>query len=642
VTARDVDAGPGPARETLRGRGRLRESLRDAAAVTVVTVGILVVTLQLWAADLRVPFVYGGAPDGAPFTYAGDAPFYLMVTKGLIQHGSYLRNPSLGAPFGQELYDFPQGADNLHLFALRLLGQVVPDPAWVVNVYFLLTFVAVSLAAFFVLRRFGVSRLGAGVAAILYSFLPYHFVRGTAHLFLSGYFMVPVGVLLIVTTISDRPPFVAERDGGWRLSLRGRGVLLTLFACVGLASTGAYYAILTVILLVLTVLIDFVRRRSWRSVVSAGMSVAAITLVLAFNLAPSFVYWANHGQVANVAARYPGETEINGLKITSLLLPADGHRIHALATLQQRSRKSRVPSERGQSLGVIGSLGFLGLLGLVLATALGRRRPEPPDPQLDLAGKLGVLTLIAVLCATIGGFSLIFSGFGLSEIRSWNRVSIYIAFCALAAMALLFDRFAPRLPRWRGRPVLAVLVAVAVLGVGILDQVTPAFVPNYAQSRETLHSDVAFGRRITATLGAGASVFELPYVPFPEAGATLGVGPYDEARLYLYADSLRWSFGGIHGRTADWQGRLADSPPQDIVEGLAAAGFTGIVLDRAGYKDRGGLLEYALGKDLGEDPMVSRDGRLSFFDLRAYARQQAQRLSPEQRRAVRARTLHPR
>src|SRR2546423_15121296 len=76
-------------------RSRWRASLLDAAGVAAATVGLLVVTLRLWEANLRVPFVYN-ATDQPPLAYAPDAPYYLMVTKGLVDHGSHPRVPHLG------------------------------------------------------------------------------------------------------------------------------------------------------------------------------------------------------------------------------------------------------------------------------------------------------------------------------------------------------------------------------------------------------------------------------------------------------------------------------------------------------------------------------------------------------------------
>ena len=125
-----------------------------------------------------MPFVYGTDP-GTVSVYAGDAPFYLMLVQSMIVHGTYTTNDSLGAPFTQELHDLPHGLDNLQFAGLGLIGKVTGSPAATVNLYFLLTFVLVALAAHFTLCHLGIRRSTSAALALVYAFLPYHFARGT-------------------------------------------------------------------------------------------------------------------------------------------------------------------------------------------------------------------------------------------------------------------------------------------------------------------------------------------------------------------------------------------------------------------------------------------------------------------------------
>src|SRR4029450_6281409 len=115
-------------------------------------------------------------------------------------------------------------------------------------------------------------------------------------------------------------------------------------------------------------------RRRARVLASGAIAVAAILVVMVLNLTPAFVYWAQHGRNPDVVKRGPSETEVNGLKISQLLLPVEGHRIHPLAEIQADStRFSVLDAERGQELGAIGAAGFVGLLGAVLISARLRR-----------------------------------------------------------------------------------------------------------------------------------------------------------------------------------------------------------------------------------------------------------------------------
>lgn len=643
------DVAPTTVAARARSRFRWLSPLGDAAGVAAATLGLVVVTLRLWESNLRVPFVYN-ARNEPPLSYGPDAPYYLMLAKGLVEHGSYLRIPNLGWPFSLQLYDNPETGDNLQLGLMRAFGFVLRDAVLTVNIYYIFTFVAVSLAAWFTLRRLGVSRPVAAVIAILYSFVPYHFARGEAHLLLSGYFMIPVATLLILHVLSDDPPFTAPRDSSesrWRLSLWSRRALPWFLACAALGSTGPYYAFFAVLLLGAAVALDLVARRNLRRAASGAVAIGTILVVLVLNLSPSLLYWQSHGRNKQAIPRGILDTEYLGLRVSQLVLPRHDHRVGSLADVQARSdRLSPVPSEGGQQLGIVGALGFVGVLVFTLSRLLRRRRADDPErgpPSLgtraEIIQRLGVLTVVAVVVATVSGLSLLIASLGLRFIRSYNRLSVFIAFFALVAVAFALDWLIRRLPRWHGRAVLAGVVCVVVLAVGILDQTSSADVPDYRALERAWNSDDVFMRRMETELGSGAAVFQLPYVFFPEAGAIVGTGPYDQVRGWLHADSLRWSWGAVRGRDGDWMGALVRLPTADALDALTAVGFSGLMIDRAGYDDQGALIQLGYTTTLGQEPLVSADGRLLFYDLRAWADGLRARLSPTQIDELRRKTL---
>ena len=111
---------------------------------------------------------------------------------------------------------------------------------------------------------------------------------------------------------------------------------------------------------------------------------------------------------------------------------------------------------------------------------------EPLAPTGDVIRVFGVATIVALVVGATSGFSLIIAGIGISEIRSWNRVSIFIGFFALATVGFGIDWLRRRLPdrAWR-MPVTVAALALLVL-VGILDQVAPTVVPDYAADAAAL------------------------------------------------------------------------------------------------------------------------------------------------------------
>jgi phosphoglycerol transferase len=630
-----------------------------AALVAVTAVVLLVPVLELWDADLGVPLatVYSPA-DG--YVYTPDAPFYQMLAKGGLDHLWFLDNDLLGWPLGQQVHDLPQTLDNLNLLGLKVLGVVVGDVGATVNIFFVLTFAAVAASAYLVLRALRVSAPSAFVAALLYAYLPYHFARGVPHLFLSAYWVVPVAVYLVLRVVSDRPPFTAARESprGFGVRVFDRAGILWLLACIAIASSGAYYGVFAATLVAALAVVDFAANRRVRVLASAGVALAAIGVVAFVNLLPSFVYWAEHGANDALVRRLPYETEAEGLKVSQLLLPIERHRFGPFAETQADStRFSPVPSEEGQHLGVIGAVGFLAVLVALLLAGRRRRDAVPAAGAGDEAGAdgserappsgllrtLGVLTVVAVFLATVSGFSLLVSGLGFREIRAWNRIVVFIAFFAFIAVAVGLDWLGRRLPDRPWRVPLAAAGLALVLVFGILDQVSPASIPDYDATRARWDSDEEFVGRIERVLerddDGTPAVFQLPYLYFPEAPQQGALGPYDLVRGYLHSDDLAWSWGAVRGRGADWQLRLLEHPTDDLLDRIAAVGYSGLVLDRRAMGGDPADVEGQLRDALQASPEVSRDRELLFWDLRPRARELRGRLGDEGVAELRRETL---
>jgi hypothetical protein len=63
------------------------------------------------------------------------------------------------------------------------------------------------------------------------------------------------------------------------------------------------------------------------------------------------------------------------------------------------------------------------------------------------------------------------------------------------------------------------------------------------------------------------------------------------------------------------------------------------MIDRAGYDDHGAGIEAEYTRTLGQEPRVSPDGRLVFYDLRPWARDLRARLGKAEIDALRRTTL---
>jgi hypothetical protein len=72
----------------------------------------------------------------------------------------------------------------------------VGNPIAAINSYFLLGFPFSAVTAVYVLRKFGITTFTAAGVAILFSFLPYRFLRNEAHLIYASYLLVPLAIMV--------------------------------------------------------------------------------------------------------------------------------------------------------------------------------------------------------------------------------------------------------------------------------------------------------------------------------------------------------------------------------------------------------------------------------------------------------------
>jgi hypothetical protein len=611
----------------MRALARVEHGRRTDVIVGVLTALAALVlgclALKVWRGDL-----------GIPFAYRQETQYYLMLAKTMEDHGGYFENPSLGAPFGQDLHDFAVGTDRLNLDLLRLL-LVFGSPAAAVNVFFLLTFPLAAAAAFLVFRMLEVARAAAVICALLFALAPYHFERGEGNLFLSAYWVVPLGAYLVLATLGGDSLFRRREDATGLLAYASSRTLLTVAFCLAVASAGIYYAAFTALLLAGAILIALMARIGRAAVVSGAICLALILAVVLVHLSPSIAYRWKHG-VNPGAERQPRESEVFALKLSDLVFPVDLHRLEPLARFTAEYKAASPIRSEPMALGPVAAAGFVWLLIVGLVVLVGQpARAGPP-----LVRQASAATLLAFLIGTVGGISTIIALLVTPQLRAWNRISIFIAFFGFLAVAVALGALGRRLgPDLIRRAVFGAVLA-GVLGFGLWNQVTYNHVPPY-QLATSYRLDRAFVHEIDRRLPPNAAVFQLPYVPFPESRQMVDLYENDLLRGYLLSKDLRWSAGATKGRPEDWVDDLTGMPTTTVLDAAAAAGFSGLLIDRFGYGDRARALENEVRAQLGSEPLVSQYGRHSFFDLREYGRRLRSAHTPAQLVAFRRAVLQP-
>ena len=604
-----------------------RKTVVRYAGTLVLCLAIMTWALQLWGADLTIPF---GRQDD-------DDAFYGMLAKSLTEHGWYLHNEYLSAPASLDLHDFPI-ADNLQILVMKLIALCTKNYGVVLNVYYLLTFPLIAMTSLFVFQRLGFSFSTSVFGSLLFTFLPYHFFRGEMHIFLSGYYLLPLMVLVILWIAGAADPAQLNPAVDEPAPRSHFAENYAKVVCALVASAGLYYAFFSGFFLLAAGAYSWFRRRHYRSLFNGAVLCSIIVIVICCNILPNVLYIAHRGLNAIPMRRAPVSAEFFGLKVPVMLLPVTNHRVPALAQLKAtyNGQTLAVNENDFATLGIVGTLGFLLLVGRSL---FGETRWLQPHKALLAA--LAALNLSALLLALTNGFSGLVA-FVVPIIRGYNRISLYIAFFSFLAVGAALDAIGRRSPVGRrGAPVILGMVA-AVLCIGLLDETTPNFVPPYAQMRAAYIAQTRFVQRIEATVPAGTMVFQLPYAEFPENQRVHQMWGYEHLQGYLHSHGLRWSYGAMKGRSADrWLEHVSKMAPGEMAQTLAFAGFGGIYVDRNGFEDRANGLIGELTRTLETRPISSEDGRRVFLDLRVYTSELRKQYTPRAWQSLRDAILTP-
>jgi hypothetical protein len=598
-----------------------KQSLRDLAPYIIASLlSILAVflLLKLWRANWRIQFFY-----------FGDAMFYDMLVKGIVENGWYLYNKNLSMPFGATLFDFPI-PDSFTLLLIKITSYFISDHHLILNLLYIATFPLTTLTSLYVLRQFKITFFPALLCSLLYSFTTFHLSRAQVHLTYTTYFVVPLIILVILWVCAAGNEGEPEGEERLKLNLKNRKFIFSLIACILISSTGGvYYSFFACYLLVVIGIIQAISFKNIRLLLLPGALAAFIFIALAVNLSPNVIYQLRNGKT-ETAKREPAEAEYFGLKLAQLVMPHTGHRFKTFRRVKDKYNHAPLVNENDDSaLGVIGSVGFLTLLGLLVINAFNLRR-RVVYPVQDLLAQLSVLNISAFLLGTIGGISALFALFVSPQVRSYNRISTFIAFFSLFAVALLLDKARQRFCRTAAHRLAFSAMIVILIVLGLLDQSSRNLVPDYAGAKKEFENDSDFVQRIEASVPAGAMIFQLPMKRYPETASINRVNDYDLFKGYIHSKQLRWSYGATRGRIGDvWQSAVVARPLPEMIETIAIVGFAGIYIDRFGYPDNAAQMEREITALVKAEPIVSNDQRQSFFNLSSYRMQLTQKYSPE-------------
>lgn len=562
-----------------------------------LVIGSIAVTVMAFAAV--VPSLDLSRLSAAPILYSRDAVSHAAIIQQAIE-GNPMAGDRFGYPFGASWYDYPV-IDWGSIAIIEGLTFFTDNYALIFNLLFLLGFPLAFAAAFVVARRFDLSAPFAFVAGGAFALASYHFERLSlhGHLFLTMYWVAPIYCLLawrLIHPEQKRPRRARVLTFLGVMTLSGFGIYYTAFGLIGL--TGALLYALTL--------------RPPKAALGAWLGHAgALVLGVLLQALPTFVSRFSLGPNPLAVDRSPLESEIYALRPVQLLLPHITHRLDLLAQKAQDFYRVAISGNESVmvSVGAIASLGLWVML-LMLATAFAGK-------ELDERLRFLMISTAAFLAfATIGGLGLLLSLLGFTEIRSWNRLSIFIQYAGILATLIALQPTAARYSAQLRRLATPLVLALA-LGLIWIDQ-TPS---PHSATLESAASERAvtakFVHDLEARLPEGAAIYQLPFTGYPEGWRLRTYDAYEFMKPFLESSDLRFNLGGMKGRDGDrFYRSLAQRSIETQIRVARMLGFSGIYVDRMGLVDYGTELIADLERELGTDAATYRsDRRVVYFDL---------------------------
>jgi len=549
-----------------------REWLRIVALVALAGAFWCHVTGRTHEAAWQVPLEYGqrGADADAigfmsHIKEAAEGEFTLFAPRNISR---------LAAPYYASLSDVPI-TEGWQLYLPGVLARFIGLFA-AVNAAIMVAQVLGCVCFYITARLMDCKWPWAFAGGITFGFAQFAFARSVHHFNVTQYWYIPFCLLIA--------GWVTRNEMG---GLRQRRYLISLLAAFLIGMQNPYYTNMFLQLVLLGAFYQYFRQ-GWRPIQQAAGIVAAAACGFFLMNINTFAYHLSHGKNPGAIIREYKWMEFSALKFVDLLVPPQNHSLLGWIGSAYYGPTGReydpafskmvaFPSEVPPSC----YLGLLGIACLVwLAVVSVRRLLAETGRPLPLAA-WQVLWILAY--AAVGGLNCLAGLLGMTIFRSSTRYCIFIL-----PILLLFA--IKRLSRKSMETGMEVITIGLCILLALWDQTPPVAETkaNLTEISRVVESDREFTQQIETRLPKASMVFQLPIMKFPESPAP-GMPSYDHFRPFLHSKDLRFSFGGVKGRSwLQWQQDVAQlgSLPE-VIHRIESYGFAAVYGNRHGLQDKG-------------------------------------------------------
>lgn len=572
----------------------------------LIILGMMYHLMDLGDMKLNIPMQYLG----------GDDMGVIVNAKMMVEQGWNMTSDRLGAPYSVQYYDFTSSMmHNAGLVIMKIFALITRDAAATMNLSYLSIFFIAGIISYFVMRNLKVNCWVNALASSVFALSPYMLYRNIGHIVLTECYFVPLSILLCLW-IYERDDVLVPDKNFFKRKINYVALLFTFL----IANNGiAYYPFFTCFIFMVTAVSKLVKTGKIKEGLCGVIATVMVCFFVVLSILPGKIYTMTHGTNAAAIDRAGFEqAELYGMKISQLFMPVNGHGIYDKYIDIYNENAFLVNENSTAYLGIIGMIGFI-----ILMICMFTKKDSALNKRL---GYLSELNITMVLMGTIGGIGAMFSFFISPMLRGYNRISIFIEYACILAVALLADKLVNVLKaRINNKKEKKVKYNILLYGMTVVFgcicvfsiwEGCPALVtPAYDTIEAEYTSDKEFVEAIEDELAPGSMIYQLPYHKYPEDGPVNDMADYHLYIGYLHSNTLKWSYGSIKGREEDeWNESVSEMKYEDMVSYLKEQGFAGIYVERRAYTEEELTeLENTLEAITGSKPLESNNNNLSFF-----------------------------
>ncbi|MFM8352246.1 MAG: hypothetical protein ACKN9D_14430, partial [Actinomycetales bacterium] len=394
---------------------------------------------------------------------------------------AYVVTTHAGYPFGMNL-NLVSALDITGNTVAAAIAQVAGSPFVGVNLLLALSFPAVAVATYLLLRLVGLTGTAAGnVLAIAlsasYAVIPYHFARGLGHVYLAT--MVPAVVTVALAVLVGRGDL---RDWLRRGSTTARVLrYVVLAAMMGVcAASGLYAATFAVLLVGVAALWQLLMAPApLRRALPVFLVPLGIATIAGCAALPTLLARSHTIILSELGARDPAESVTFAGSLLLAFLPLAlltyGGRLPGLQGVHEHltGMLADLPGLESTSLGAFGTLvSGAALVVLVIGSLLALRAPRAWSKQLRLIWVLLATTALAFVPWGLGALVALTIT---AQVRAWNRLLPILLLLVLIGAATVLGHLVIARQPW-ARLLLGAVVAI-IVATALVESVLPFRAP---------------------------------------------------------------------------------------------------------------------------------------------------------------------